>query len=186
MTTDGELTMLAAAGDTEAFRSLYRRHVDAVYRVASALLPNAVDAEDATQDAFVTAWRKLDGFHLEGASALPWLATICRYVCANRLRALRREQAHAPGVVDERTPARLDLEQDAIDADVAERIARDVAALSEVDRQVFVLCVSHGYAYEAAAAELGLTSGAVRNRLSRIRRRLRNTLQEGTHHDTSR
>ncbi len=180
MATDGDLIARAAGGDGEAFRRLYRRHVDAVYRIASILLGDRADAEDATQDAFVTAWRKLGELQLQSESALPWLATICRYTCANRLRARRREEQHTAAPVDERTPARIDVEQQVIDADLAERLARDVAGLSGVDEQIFLLCVARGYAYGPAAAELGLSHGAVRNRLSRIRTRLRRTVEEGT------
>ena len=180
MATDAELVARAASGDEGAFRLLYRRHVDAVYRVASILLGDPSDAEDAVQDAFVTAWRKLGDLRLESASALPWLATICRYTCANRLRARRREQRHAGAEVDERTPAPFDVEEDVIAADLAARIAREVAGLADPDREIFVLCVARGYGYDAAAAELGLSHGAVRNRLSRIRNRLRASVEEGT------
>ena len=180
MATDAEWVVRAAAGDDGAFRGLYRRHADAVYRIAMILLADRADAEDATQDAFVTAWRKIGDLDLQSDSALPWLATICRYTCANHLRARRREQQHTAGPVDERLPAPIDVEQQVVDAELAERLAREVAGLTGVDAQVFVLCVSGGYAYDAAAAELGLSHGAVRNRLSRIRSRLRRTVEEGT------
>jgi len=179
MTSDGELIARASHGDQEAFRALYRGNIDAVYRIAAILLPTSADAEDAAQETFVTAWRKLRGFQLEGASALPWLATICRLVCANRLRALRRERDHVGATLDERMPAAIDVEQAVIDAELADRVAREVAKLDELDRDLFILCAAHGYAYDAAAAELGLSHGAVRNRLSRIRSRLRGTVQEG-------
>lgn len=179
MTSDGELIVRAAHGDQDAFRALYRGNVDAVYRIAAILLPTTADAEDAAQETFVTAWRKLGGFHLEGASALPWLATICRLVCANRLRALRRDREHVGATLDERMPSPMNVEQAVIDAELADRVAREVARLDEIDRELFVLCTAHGYAYEAAAAELGISHGAVRNRLSRIRSRLRGTVQEG-------
>ncbi|MBZ4486094.1 sigma-70 family RNA polymerase sigma factor [Microbacterium sp. cx-55] len=180
MATDAELIARAEGGEAEAFRQLYRRHVDAVYRIAVLLLEDRTDAEDAVQDAFVTAWGKLTGFRLEGESALPWLATICRFTCANRLRARRRERAHVVGPADEHLPATVDVEQDVVSAELAERIAREVGLLSDIDREIFVLCVAEGYAYGPAAAALGLSHGAVRNRLSRIRGRLRRTVEEGT------
>ncbi|QEV99804.1 RNA polymerase sigma factor [Microbacterium caowuchunii] len=180
MTTDAELVSRAVSGDEGAFRTLYRRHVDAVYRVAMILLEDRADAEDATQDAFVTAWRKLGELDLRGESALPWLATICRYTCANRLRTRGRERAHTAGEVDERTPATIDVEQHVVGAELASRIAREVAELNELDQRIFVLCVTEGFAYQSAAAELGLSHGAVRNRLSRIRGRLRESVQEGS------
>jgi DNA-directed RNA polymerase specialized sigma24 family protein len=67
-----------------------------------------------------------------------------------------------------------------IDADLAERILREVSGLSELDREIFRLCASEGYAYQAAADQLGVAHGVVRNRLSRIRTRLRTTVKEST------
>ena len=48
------------------------------------------------------------------------------------------------------------------------------------DREIFRLCASEGYAYQAAADQLGVAHGVVRNRLSRIRTRLRTTVKEST------
>ena len=58
-----------------------------------------------------------------------------------------------------------------------ERILAEVAAMSPLDQRIFRLCAAEGYAYDAAAAELGVTHGVVRNRLSRIRTRLRSTIE---------
>ena len=53
-----------------------------------------------------------------------------------------------------------------------------VERLSELDREIFRLCAAEGYGYEAAAASLGVSHGTVRNRLSRIRSRVRATAME--------
>ena len=55
-----------------------------------------------------------------------------------------------------------------------------VAGLSPLDRDIFRLCATEGYAYQAAAEELGVEHGVVRNRLSRIRTRLRTVAKEST------
>lgn len=177
--TDAALIARAAVGDEYAFRMLYRRHVAAVYRVAAILLGEPADAEDATQEAFVTAWGKLRELRLQGESALPWLATICRYQCANRLRARRRIRENTTEF-GEHVPDTVSVEEQVIGAELAARLVREVEGLSTTDREIFALCIGEGYAYEAAAAELGLTPGAVRNRLSRIRSRLRTNLREET------
>ena len=62
----------------------------------------------------------------------------------------------------------------------AERILQEVAGLSPLDRDIFRLCTAEGYAYQAAAEELGVAHGVVRNRLSRIRTRLRTVVKEST------
>lgn len=178
--TDDALVRAAAGGSESAFRTLYRSYARPVYWIAHALVGNPADAEDVTQETFLAAWRKLDGFELAGDSLLPWLATICRLQAANRIRRQRRDRERTAGAADETLPATVDVEQQVIDADLAERILREVSGLGDLDREIFRLCAAQGYAYQAAADELGVAHGVVRNRLSRIRTRLRTTVKEST------
>ncbi len=170
---DLELVAAAAGGSEHAFRALYRRYVRPVFWLAHGLLGNTADAEDVTQETFVVAWRKLPGLDLAGESLLPWLVTICRYQCANRIRRQQRERLHAADAADDSLPSTIDVEQQVVDAQLVERILAEVAAMSPLDQRIFRLCAAQGYAYQAAAAELGVTHGVVRNRLSRIRTRVR-------------
>lgn len=177
---DGALVAAAAGGSELAFRTLYRAYVRPVYWLAHGLVGNPADAEEVTQETFLVAWRKLPGLELAGDSLLPWLATVCRYQAANRVRRQRRDREHQAGVADETLPATVDVEQQIVDDELADAILREVAGLSPLDRDIFRLCAAEGYAYEAAAAELGVTHGVVRNRLSRIRTRLRTVVKEST------
>jgi RNA polymerase sigma factor (sigma-70 family) len=177
-TSDQRWAAQAAAGDESAFRELYRAHVRPVYWIANGILASPADAEDVTQETFVVAWRKLPGLELQGESILPWLATICRFQAANRLRQRRRDQAHTAEALDEELPATVSVEEQVITADLAARIAAEVGTLSELDREIFRLCASEGYAYQAAAEELGVSHAVVRNRLSRVRTQLRGAVKE--------
>ncbi|GAA2927361.1 ECF RNA polymerase sigma factor SigK [Microbacterium luteolum] len=177
-TSDQRWAAQAAAGDESAFRELYRAHVRPVYWIANGILASPADAEDVTQETFVVAWRKLPGLELQGESILPWLATICRFQAANRLRQRRRDQAHTAEALDEDLPATVSVEEQVITADLAARIAAEVGTLSELDREIFRLCASEGYAYQAAAEELGVSHAVVRNRLSRVRTQLRGAVKE--------
>lgn len=176
-TNDQRVAAQAAAGDESAFRELYRAYVRPVYWMAHGIV-GAADAEDVTQETFVTAWRKLPGFELQGDSILPWLATICRFQAANRLRQHRRDRAHTADAVDKSLPSTVSVEEQVITADLAERIAAEVGTLSDLDRAIFRLCAAEGYAYQAAAEELGVSHAIVRNRLSRVRTRLRGAVKE--------
>jgi len=178
--TDAALVRAAADGSEHAFRALYRAYVRPVYWIAHGLVGNAADAEDVTQETFLAAWRKLRGFELAGDSLLPWLATICRLQSANRIRRQRRDRERTAGQVDDLLPSTVDVEKQVIDGDLAERILREVAGLSALDQDIFRLCAAEGYAYQAAADELGVAHGVVRNRLSRIRTRLRTTVEESS------
>ncbi|GEP46598.1 sigma-70 family RNA polymerase sigma factor [Microbacterium saccharophilum] len=179
--TDAALVAAAAGGSDEAFRALYRAYVRPVYWLAHGILGNVVDAEDVTQETFLAAWRKLPGMELAGESLLPWLATICRFQCANRVRRLQRDRIHTAAAADETLPATVDVEEQVITAALAERILAEVSALSPLDQQIFRLCATEGYAYQAAADQLGVSHGVVRNRLSRIRTQVRTAIgTEGT------
>src|SRR6187402_1043902 len=159
-TDDASLVAQAASGSEHAFRT--------VYWLAHGLVGNAADAEDVTQETFLVAWRKLRGLELAGDSLLPWLVTVCRFHAANRIRAQRRDREHTADAADDSIPSTVNVEQQVIDADLADRILREVAGLSALDRDIFRLCATEGYAYQAAAEQLGVEHGVVRNRLSRI------------------
>lgn len=175
---DQEWAAKAAAGDKSAFRALYRAHVRPVYWIAHGIVGTPADAEDVTQETFVVAWRKLPTLELVGESILPWLATICRFQAANRLRQRRRDQAHTTDAADETIPDTVNIEEQVITASLAERITAELGTLSELDQEIFRLCAAEGYAYQSAAAELGVSHAVVRNRLSRVRTQLRGTVQE--------
>jgi RNA polymerase sigma factor (sigma-70 family) len=170
---DAQLVAMAAAGSEHAFRTLYRAYVRPVYWLAHGLVGTAPDAEDVTQETFLAAWRKLPGLELAGDSLLPWLVTICRFQAANRIRRQRRDREHTAGAVDETHPDIVSVEDQVIGRDLADRILREVQGLAPLDQQIFRLCAAEGYAYQAAADELGVTQGVVRNRLSRVRTQLR-------------
>ena len=179
-TDDASLVAQAANGSEVAFRALYRAYVRPVYWIAHGLVGNPADAEDVTQETFLVAWRKLPGLELAGDSLLPWLVTVCRFQAANRIRRQQRDRENTAAAADETLPATVDVEQQVIDGELADRILQEVAGLSPLDRDIFRLCAAEGYAYQAAAEELGVAHGVVRNRLSRIRTRLRTVVKEST------
>lgn len=173
---DRALVARAAGGSEVAYRELYRAYARPVYWIAYGLVGEAADAEDVVQDTFVVAWRKIPSLRLEGDSLLPWLATVCRLQAQNRLRARRRHGSHA--ALDEEIPSVVDVEAQVVQAQTVSAILAAVERLSDLDRDIFRLCAAEGYGYGAAAATLGVSHGTVRNRLSRIRSRVRATAME--------
>jgi RNA polymerase sigma factor (sigma-70 family) len=164
----------AARGDRVAFGRLYDHHVRPVYWQAYGVLHDAREAEDATQDVFVTAWNKIRTITLVDESMLPWLLVTARYTALNARRSRRRRRSDELDelLVDDRTV------EDEVEAGlVRAEIDKAVAALSTLDRRLYQLCLAGDHTYEAAARELGVSHSVVRNRLSRLRTRLRADLR---------
>lgn len=181
-TGDRALLARAGAGEAEAFATIYDRHVRPVYWQAYTVLRDAEAAQEATQDAFLTLWRRIDEVRVVDESVLPWLLATARYTALNagrRLSVVRDRSAPLDGdPVADPTPS---PEDELLATEVRERIAGAVAALSPTDQRLYHLCVEGEHTYDSAANELGVTHAAVRNRVSRLRTRLRadlSTLRE--------
>lgn len=86
---DTLLVVRAAEGDDDAFAALVQRHAPALIRLATRLLGTLAEAEDAVQDAFLGAWRRLPEFHGQ-ASFGTWMYRIVTNRCLKVLRARRR------------------------------------------------------------------------------------------------
>jgi RNA polymerase sigma factor (sigma-70 family) len=173
---DRVLLERAAAGDRMAFGQLYDRHVRPVYWQAYAVLRDADEAEDVTQDVFITTWAKIRQITIVDDSVLPWLLATARYTALNARRRTQRTRART-GRLDDDLPDDATVEGEVEAAQVRVEIEKAVAALSPTDRRLYELCVVGDHTYDLAARELGVSHAVVRNRLSRLRTRLRADLR---------
>lgn len=177
LTGDRELVARAASGDRAAFGQLYDRHVRPVYWQAYAVVRDGDEAEDITQDVFITTWDKLRTINLVDESVLPWLLVTARFTALNsRRRTLKNNLRSSPldaDLVDER----VSVEDEVAAGQIRAEIEKAAAALSPTDRRLYDLCVVGDHTYELAARELGVSHAVVRNRLSRLRTRLRADLR---------
>lgn len=173
---DVELLTRAQEGDRLAFADLYDRHVRPVYWQAYSVVRDAGEAEEVTQDVFVTAWRRIRAITPVDGSLLPWLLVTARYTALNAYRraSRRRNDTLDDGVLE---GAHSPVEREIEAAQVRAEIDKAVAALAENDRRLYELCVEGDRTYEQAARELGVTHAVVRNRLHRLRTRLRADLR---------
>jgi RNA polymerase sigma-70 factor (ECF subfamily) len=164
---DDELVRRTVGGDQRALSALFDRHAATVTRYAWALAETRMDVEEIVQDTFVTLWKKVDQIDLPDDSLLPWLLVVCRNHAAN----LRRKQARA---ATDALPDELVAPDDGQEARDRLRWVRDeIDALGPVDRQIVELCLIEGRPYGEAAAQVGLSLGAVTQRVSRTRSRLK-------------
>lgn len=154
------------------FGALYAAHARAIYYLALRLLGTPDQAEDATHDVFLRAWRKFREFRGE-ASARTWLYRIALNHCRNlQQRWYDRarvpvplpetwEQAPSPG----ESPLRvLELKE------LGQRIQRALAALPPEYRELLLLVADEELTYAQVAELTHQTTDAVRGKLHRARR----------------
>ena len=166
-------------GDSLAIERLVQTHQRDVYRLALSILDDPDDADDATQEVFLSALRGLDSFRAN-ASFKTWLFSITVNVCRSRLQRFKRRELlkqilqslfHVRG--DQPHP-----ESEAIqnEADVA--LWRAIHTLDEKHRIPIILRYYHELPVADIAEMLGVPVGTVHSRLNHARERLRVLLKE--------
>ena len=179
---EAALIKQAQKGDVNAFNRLVVHYQEMVYNVAYRIMGEPQTAEDATQDAFISAYKSLNRYR--GGSFKAWLMRIVTNACYDELRRRkRRPQSSLDEMVEEggsfaflRSPTegpegqqqRLELVQ---------AIERCLDDLPDDQRVTAVLCDVEGYDYKEIAQITATTLGTVKSRISRARARLRDCLQ---------
>jgi len=111
--SDEDLARRAQSGCASSFEELVYRYEARVFRFVANSCRNASDAQEVTQDAFVTAFRNLEKFDADRSFAT-WLFTIARRKCIDHHRAVRPVVEDAlPEVSDENNPAELLAQREA-------------------------------------------------------------------------
>ncbi len=176
-----ELVRRAQAGDRAAFSQIIRREQQRVFACAMKVLRNKADAEDATQETFVRAYRAIESF--DGRSELStWLYRICVNLSLNKIRSRKK---HVASDIDD--PTRGEPESDAhgqsgnpeigfAQAEFAQRLALAVSSLSPSLRTTVELVLVEGVGQREAAEVLGCTEGTVAWRVHEARKKLREML----------
>ncbi|MFD3682955.1 RNA polymerase sigma factor [Streptomyces sp. NPDC058613] len=166
---DALLTVRAAEGDEEAFEALVRGHGPAMLRLAANLLGSRSEAEDAVQEAFVSAWRKLPEFRGDAGFGT-WMHRIVTNRCLNTLRS-RRPVADLDEVPEQPAPDHLNSPARAAESQAAVRaLGEAMALLSPEQRACWVLREIETMPYETIAEMVGISQEAVRARVFRARR----------------
>jgi RNA polymerase sigma factor (sigma-70 family) len=151
----------------------HRRHLQAV---AYRMLGSAAEAEDAVQEACVSAWLALDRFRAP-APFRPWLIRIAVNAAHNRRRGAGRQAGLALRLVPEPGTA-PSAEAVALAASERAALAAAVGRLREDDQLVIAARYFLGLTEAEAATALGVRRGTVKSRLSRALARLRDQLED--------
>ncbi len=176
------LVAAAREGDREAFGALVSIHERIVVRTALAALGSREDAEDAAQDAFVTAWKKLDGFR-DDSTFKTWLLTITWRKALDRRRTRRLWWSRQGASWDEPAPledfagTEPSPEHIAVARDLADRARAEINRLSPKLRDALLLAVTGEHRYEEIATLLGIPTGTVKWRVAEARKQLNARLE---------
>ena len=176
MVGDDERALInaAAAGDDDAFTKIVERFQKPVYNLCYRLLGNHGDAEDASQEAFMKAYRGLGKYDLQ-RPFVSWLLAIAYNQCIDQLRRRRVTWVGLEALFDRSDP-QLPSPELAVEArNEAEDVQKALSTLSVKDRAAVVLRYWYDYSYDEIAETLSLTNGAVKSRLHRARRELMGT-----------
>jgi RNA polymerase sigma-70 factor (ECF subfamily) len=180
-----ELAMarLIAGGDRDQFTALMRQYNRRLYRLARTVLRDAAEAEDALQDAYVSAYHSIQQFRGE-ASLSTWLSRFVLNECLGRLRRSKRRSNVMTLVSpnDEMTDVPEDdcRRPDWILARTQMRrlIEQKIDQLPEAFRLAFVLRSVEELSVEETAAVLGIPEATVRTRYFRAKGLLREALAQ--------
>jgi RNA polymerase sigma-70 factor, ECF subfamily len=178
-TSDYDLLTALAAGQVNALSVLYDRYARLVYSLAYKILENSEEAEDITQEVFLTLWRR-NSYDPKRGSLSSFLTTMTRSRAIDklrskgaRLRVLQRLQGTVRMEANTLTP----LEQ----ASIGERsqvIRGALAQLSETERQVLEIAYYEGLSQSEIAKRLNIPLGTVKTRSRQGLLKLRQTLQD--------
>lgn len=182
---EAALIQAAKQGDLDAFNRLVLAYQDMVFAQAYRMINEPEAAEDATQDAFISAYRNLRSYR--GGSFKAWLLRIVTNACYDELRRRKRRPT---------TPLRpLDQDEEEIEsprwladpgespeeaaerAELAEALQNCLQRLSPEFRAVVILVDMQGMDYQEASEAAGTALGTIKSRLARGRLKLRDCLQ---------
>lgn len=166
---DAQLLARVLEGDHEAFNQIMRNHEDRVFSVCLRIMGSRDQALDATQETFLTAFRKAGQF--QGNSALgTWIYRIAVNTCYDQLR--RQKRRRADPMPDHLDPVDHGAEEAVDSAGLRPEIQRALAAIPYDFRSAVILSDIEGLGLPEVAEILGIPVGTVKSRVFRGRRLL--------------
>ena len=167
-------------GDLAAFNGLVECYQRQVYNLCLRLLASTQAAEDATQEAFIAAYRRIDSFR--GGNFRAWLLRIAANASYDELRRQRRRPAAsleaamaAQGAAQSPSPA-AGPEDEALRMELNAHLQGGLATLPADQRLAVILRDVHGLSYEELAEVMRCSMGTVKSRIARGRARMREYL----------
>ena len=179
-----ELIERSRRGDLEAFNTIVVAYQNQVYGLCLRMLGSPQAAEDAAQEAFISAFRNVG--RMRGESVRPWLLRIASNACIDEHRRRRRRpqvsldvasQEDEPERPLEVTDPSAGPEQQALRGELREALQTELLSLPSDQRLAVILCDVEGLSYDEIAMTMKSSVGTVKSRISRGRARLRESLR---------
>ena len=176
--TEAELRVGFEHGEEGSLQEVFRRSASLIYTIAYRALGSSTDAEEITQEVFVSAWRARANYQAERGSLSGWLIGIARHRIADRQRArgrdLRLVQAVTKQTDVQREPEALSTLIDRI------VLTDEIARLPHPRGTILRLAFWEGRSYPQIAEQLNLPIGTVKSHARRALLHLRTRLAEVT------
>lgn len=182
---EAQLITYALDGDLDAFNRLVLAHQEKAFNLAYRMLNDEAAAEDATQTAFISAYRNLSSYR--GGSFRAWVMRMVTNTCYDELRRRHRrptvplEPLNTEEDEEIESPAWLaddDLspEEQVESRELEKAISHCIQGLPEEFRAVVVMIDVQGYDYAEVSEAIGKPLGTIKSRLARARLKLRDCL----------
>jgi len=176
---EAQLVRSSQRGDLGAFNTLVQVYQRQVYNLCLRMVGSAA-AEDAAQETFITAYRRLSSFR--GGSFRAWLLRIAANICCDELRHRRsRPAASLEAALEAGSPADVpsplaNPEEEALRRELGRHLQQGLATLPAEQRLAIILRDIHGLSYEELTEALGCSLGTVKSRIARGRAKMREYL----------
>ena len=177
-----KLIAQAQKGDVSAYNRLVLHYQDIVYNVAFHIMKDPAAADDATQEAFISAYKALKRFR--GGNFKSWLLRIVTNTCYDELRRYKRRPQSSLDEITEENPSASFMASDDVgpeahrqQVELVDAVKRCLDELPDEQRIAAVLCDVEGRDYKDIADIMSTSLGTVKSRISRARSKLRDCLQ---------
>ncbi len=181
---EDKLTKRAAAGDIGVLKDIVACYGNALLTWATNRCQDPEDARDTVQDVYVSVQRFLPGFRGE-ASLRTWLYRLMLSACIRRRRGMKNKpDIHVSFSMDQMPvtpvmgmPDSKDPEGHTFIKELGEVLSKALLELSEDDRAIVMMKDGEGLSMQEISEKLGISVGAIKSRLFRARKRLRQRIE---------
>jgi RNA polymerase sigma-70 factor, ECF subfamily len=175
--SDPDLVAALQSGDHSVLSEVYDRYGTAVYRLGMKMLGNATEAEDLTQEVFLTFWQGIAKYDSQRGTILTYLLTIARSRSLNKIRQGKSRQnllnqCNTNFATEYLPPDQIQMET------VADRVGLALTEIPLAQKQVLELAYYGDLSQSTIATQLNLPLGTVKTRSRQGLLKLRQLLQD--------